>query len=344
MSAALQRFFAPVRAGTWWEFKTPVFLGVAYLTAVVGGVSFSELWPALLCIVAALVPLASFVCVINDITDLRDDLRAGKANAMDGRSPAFRALWLFACLCGGGLAAVFCFEGRTAALFLYLANWLVFVLYSVRPFRLKARGLAGVVADATGGQLLPSLWSALLVVPVLPAIFAIPLAVWAFAFGIRGIVYHQVGDLEADLRSEVRTLATRTRGDMLSRVVNRIVFPLEMVALVILLWQSAPLLAASSLLMYTLCQFAMWRWLRVRTCVALPLGCCRMAMLKYYQVWFPLFSIMVLALRDPFALICLPVHAILFPDSWKRCSDHWARIRHNMKYPPDWDNLGTAQP
>lgn len=45
------------------------------------------------------------------------------------------------------------------AVLLYLANWVVFTLYSIPPVQLKTRGIWGVLADTCGGQLLPTLWT-----------------------------------------------------------------------------------------------------------------------------------------------------------------------------------------
>jgi len=339
----ISNFFSPMRAGTWWEFKTPIFLGVACLAAAVSGTPFGELWPDLFCMVAALVPLASFVCVINDITDLQDDILAGKSNSMAGRPATYRVLWVAVCLLGGLLAAWLVFWDNPTALALYIVNWIAFTLYSVPPFRLKKRGAAGVLADATGGQLLPCLWTAMLVAPHLSLAISAPLCVWAAAFGIRAILYHQAGDLEADRQSGVQTLAVRIGAKSLTCSVRFVVFPLEIAALTFLLWQAAPVWGAITLLVYFSLQAAMWRWLRVPLRIAQPSNCCRMAMLKYYQVWFPLCMILQLAMEFPIALLLIPAHAALFPDLWRRIAGHTTQIRHNIKYPPDWEKLGLQQ-
>jgi 4-hydroxybenzoate polyprenyltransferase len=323
----LLKLLAPARAGTWWEFKTPIFLGVACLAAMDGGVPFANLWPKLIQVVVLLVPLASFVCVINDITDKREDLRARKTNTMAGRSIIFQAVWLFACILGGILAASFCFRSNTAALWLYAGNWLAFSLYSVPPIRLKTRGFPGVLADATGGQLLPTLWSALIVTPGLSPQLILLLAGWALCFGLRGILYHQAGDLKQDQAANVQTFAVRAGSHLLQRVVLFGVFPLELLAFGMLVAGSAPVLGAAALLLYLGFQFAMWRWLRVRLCVARPMGSPRMAMLKYYQFWFPLCMAVDLWLHDPHAVVLFPVFAVLFPGTWRRFFQHAGVIR-----------------
>lgn len=337
----ISHFFSPARAGTWWEFKIPILLGVAYLSACAGQVSFDFIWPKFFLLVAALIPLASYVCVINDITDESDDRRAGKPNTMTGKSSGFKTAWLFACL----LAGVFIAWGPrfdSVALILYLANWVFFTLYSVPPVRLKKRGSLGVFADACGGQLLPALWIALLVDPNASAFFMAALAVWAFAFGLRGILFHQAGDFENDCESGVRTLAVRLGLTRLSRLVRFGIFPIELLALTILLWLSSSVFAIPLLAIYAFFQFALWRWLRIMPVVAIPIACCRLLMLKYYQVYFPLTFLFALALQSPWALLCIPAHGVLFPDTWRRFFEHAVRIRHNIKYPPDWEKLNRV--
>lgn len=337
----ITNFLSPARAATWWEFKIPILLGVAYLSACAEHVSFDFIWSKFLLLVTALIPLASYVCVINDITDERDDRRAGKSNTMAGKSRWFKAAWLLACVLAGVLAACL-LSPNPAAFLLYLANWLVFTLYSVPPVRLKKRGSLGVFADACGGQLLPALWIALLVDPKASAFFVAALAVWAFAFGLRGILFHQAGDFENDCKSGVRTLAVRLGLMRLSRLVRFGIFPIELLALAALLWLSGSVFAIPLLAIYAFFQFALWRWLQIKSVVATPIASCRLLMLKYYQVYFPLTFVFALALKSPWALLCIPAHIVLFPDTWRRFFEHAGRIRHNIQYPPDWETLKRA--
>jgi 4-hydroxybenzoate polyprenyltransferase len=341
VSGRLATFFAPVRAKTWWEFKTPVFLGVAYLSALVGGISFSDAWPAFLAVIFAIIPLASYVCVINDITDERTDRQAGKGNTVAGKSFVFKVAWLGVCFLGGAIAAFLCFRSNAPALLLYATNWIAFALYSVPPVRLKDRGLPGVFADACGGMLFPALWSALLVDPEASRVFLAGLATWSLAFGLRGIIFHQLGDLTADRISGVQTMAVRL-GEAKTRALLRfVVFPVEVGALGFVLWLGGSIFVIPLLTAYLLLQLVLWKWLRIRTVVSAPLPRSRIMLLKYYQVWFPLTSVFALSLHDVTVLICIPLHAMLFPDTWKRLGEHMSSIRHNMKYPPDWKSLAV---
>jgi 4-hydroxybenzoate polyprenyltransferase len=338
----LRAFFAPMRADTWWEFKTPIFLGVAYLAAVAGHVPFAAAWPAFVVGVLALIPLASFVCVINDIADERADRAAGKSNRMLGRSTFFKVAWLAACLGTGVAVAWVSFRGTEVALLLYVANWVAFVLYSLPPIRLKERGLAGVFADALGGTALPVLWWILLTNPVSSAPFLAVAGAWSLAFGLRGILYHQTADIALDQASGVKTFAVRVGLPKLRRLVVGVIFPVELSALACLLWMSGSAFVVPILAVYVFTQFALWKWLRIRNAVADAGARTRLLLLKYYQLWFPLTFILSLGCLDSRAFLLLPLHGLAFPDTWRRFGRYYADIRHNLRYPPDWDSLTSS--
>ena len=335
----LLRFLAPTRHGTWWEFKTPIFLGVAYLSTLLSGSSFSVAWPVFLSVLAAMIPLASYVCVINDITDEQDDLLGGKGNTMAGRPLAFKAAWLAACLLGGALVAALCFRENLTALLLYAGNWVAFTLYSVPPFRLKKRGLAGVMADACGGVLLPALWAAILCDPNAEGIFIGPLAIWGFSFGLRGILYHQAGDFAADQASGTSTFAVRMGLRNVQRLVRYVIFPLEAASLLFLIWLSGSTFGFLLLAIDLCLHIAAWKWLQIRLILVGPSPCYRMVFLKYYQLWFPLTFVLAMASMDRMALLLIPAHAVLFRGTWERFPLRIAEIWHNIQNPPHLDRL-----
>jgi len=81
------------------------------------------------------------------------------------------------------------------------------IAYSCPPFRLKERGLVGVISAATLQRLVPFLmvvgW------PPRAAAPAVAIALWLFALGVAFILEHQLADVDDDLRSGVRTWTTR---------------------------------------------------------------------------------------------------------------------------------------
>ncbi|MET0626015.1 MAG: hypothetical protein ABW250_23980, partial [Pyrinomonadaceae bacterium] len=227
-----------IRAVDWWEFKLSPIFAIIYATALLLNVPVASLWPLLLLALAALVPGAAYVSVLNDLTDMRDDLASGKSNRLVGRSRAFVACVLACCVLPG-VAVAFYWRGDPLLWSLYLAAWVAFTLYSVPPFRLKNRGLLGLLADASGAHLFPTLlvvglvyrWSA----EPLNLVWFAAVAVWSLSLGLRGNLWHQLSDRDNDEKVHLRTFARSHKITLLHRVGNFVIFPTEWMAFAIML-------------------------------------------------------------------------------------------------------------
>jgi 4-hydroxybenzoate polyprenyltransferase len=327
-----------VRAGEWWEYKLAPIFASFYATALTLQVPVSSLWPAALTILLALVPGAAYVSVINDITDRDEDLAAGKANRLAGRSPAFAAM-LVAITAGAGL--VFCFLWRrdTLLLSVYLAAWLAFSLYSLPPFRWKTRGILGVLCDASGAHLFPTLVAVLLAFREAgrPAstLWVVSIGVWAFANGIRGILWHQLTDLEHDRHAGVRTFAQRHPPEVAIRLGTFVSFPLEVLALASILWQLRSPWPAAALLVYGILVVMRLRQWHMHAVIVAPKPRFLILLHEYYDAWLPISVLIASSLRHPYDFIVLAVHLLVFPTRARQAlRDAFNLIRelpHNWK-------------
>jgi 4-hydroxybenzoate polyprenyltransferase len=311
-----------VRASDWWEFKLAPIFATVYATAFLLNVPLVSLWPLLLLALAALVPGAAYVSVINDLTDIEEDLASGKANRLAGRSRLFIAVLLLCCILPG-VAVAFYWRGDPLLLTLYLAAWAAFTLYSVRPFRLKGRGLPGLLADASGAHLFPTLVVVVLVfrwenVPVDPLWFA-PVAVWALCLGLRGNLWHQIADLRNDERVGLRTFASRHKIPLLRGVGNFVIFPAEAAAFALILWRAGSSAALLALLLYALLEAARRVAWQMNLVVVVPRERSSILMLEYYEVFFPLALLLSSALRHPPDALVLAAHLLLFPRRATQC-------------------------
>ena len=331
------------RASAWWEYKIAVILGVAYAMAYVSHLHTSTLAVLLLQWMAACVPGTAYVCILNDLTDLEDDLRAGKANRLAGKSAIFKAGALSLCLLAGAIMGM-SFRAYPVTLYLYAANWVVFTLYSVPPFRFKVRGAWGVLMDSCGGQFLPTLWTASFIFEAqgksLPLSVACALGLWSLALGVRGILQHQWCDLENDRRSGVPTLAVRRGGPLVHFLIQWITFPLEALALLWLLLQIGPGSIAGALLFFAgVLQWLRVRYFKVQLVLATNLPGKQELMTEYYQFFFPMTFLWAMALYDPLAWILVGLHACLFPRCSKRIARNvyhlvrWNLLAHRAKTP-----------
>jgi 4-hydroxybenzoate polyprenyltransferase len=247
-----------LRVSEWWSHKISPMLAAFYGTALLSGVSVLSLWPALLLALIAIAPGAAYVSLINDWTDRPEDQAAGKRNALLGKSGPVVALLFAGCIVPGLLVAAH-WRNEPLLVGLYLAAWLVFSLYSLPPVRLKKRGIFGVLADASGAHLFPTLLLVALVYrwqeESINAVWFAAVGLWSFCHGLRGILWHQSKDRDHDVTIGIRTFAQRHSVARLRSLAHRVVFPLELMALSVMLWLLANPVVLASLLSYFL-----WKW------------------------------------------------------------------------------------
>jgi 4-hydroxybenzoate polyprenyltransferase len=320
-----------LRAGEWWDYKLVPILTFFYATAYSLGVGVSQMWGAVLLLLLSLLPGAAYVSVINDITDVADDLASGKRNGMAGRSWQFKAAAVSLTLAAG---AFFFWIWRNNGLLLgcYAAAWISFTLYSVPPFRLKTRGLAGVVADAAGAHLFPSMVAVALAFAAADAPFnfawAAAAAAAALGYGLRGNLWHQLLDRERDHEAGVKTFAERHAPEVAVRFGTWFAFPLELIGLAALFWQlesPVPLLALAVHL--GLARFRVRRW-GMQPVIAQPKKGFFIWLHEYYDVLLPVALLAASALSHTGDIVVLLVHLLLFhnrarvvgSDVWKWCA------------------------
>lgn len=332
----IARMLAPSRAGEWWDYKLLPILAIFYATAWHLELPAMAWLLGALQLLGAIIPGAIFVSVINDLTDQADDLAAGKANRMARASRIARVL-LVALPIAAGLVWCFVWRDQPALLLLYLAAWLAFTFYSIPPIRLKHRGWAGALCDAGGAHLFP----ALLAVGIAAAAADRPLApLWtiavgaaAFAYGLRGILLHQLDDCDNDRLAGARTVAVRVSRDVLGKLARWAIFPIELVALATLLTMlGAPLMwVALGLYLLSVAQrVAIWK---MHAILIVPAPRSIIIMAEYYAAWLPLSLLASLALRDPTSgLLAIALHLALFPFiAWRTAKDfvrvEWIQVR-----------------
>jgi len=307
-----------IRASEWWGYKLAPLLAIGYATAMKSGGSLLDASPYLLYLMLAMALGAAYVSVINDITDMEEDLAIGKKNRMAGVRPSRR--WLFpavALLLGAAYIATF--YPHVLIMGLAMMPWIAFSCYSIPPVRLKKRGFWGVLADASGAHLFTSLF----IVASMSYYTGQPMdwtwffavGVWALCYGMRGILWHMFFDRDNDLASGTPTYATRVDP---ARFRSRewVILVIEMAALGIMLWRIGRPLPVVFLVFYLLFVAASWRKLDFRIVVILmPPGYpypYLIFLADFYQVFFPLSLLLRGALAFRYDWIVLLAHVALF--------------------------------
>lgn len=311
-----------IRAGEWWEFKLSPLFATIYATAFLLKISIISLWPLLLLVFAALVPGAAYVSVINDLTDIKDDLASGKANRLVNRSRAFVAVMLACCILPGVAVAIY-LRREPLLLMLYLAAWAAFTLYSVPPIRLKNRGGLGLLADACGAHLFPTLlvvglvyrWSG----HPLDVIWLTAAAVWSLCLGLRGNLWHQLGDLHNDKLVGLNTFASNHKIILLHKLGNFVIFPCELAAFAVMLWRVGSATGFVFLGLYAMLEWSRRVMWEMKLTAVVPKDRSSILMLEYYEVFYPMALLASSSIRYPRDAFMFAIHLLIFPGRATQC-------------------------
>jgi 4-hydroxybenzoate polyprenyltransferase len=179
---------------------------------------------------------AAFGFALNEVADQEPDLKAGKPNEA---ARLGRRRWLpFLVLTGAGtLALSLAWAPDAAGPVLVVLSLAVAWCYSVRPIRLKERGLGGIAGAAAAQWSLPMLVVAAVERGGWHRLDSVLFAFLSTAIGVRSIVVHQLGDAPADRRAGVRTYLSE-RADVHSLL--RALFACELVLLAFALALTLP--------------------------------------------------------------------------------------------------------
>lgn len=314
-----KRFWLLVRAHQWWHYKIPLALAVAFGFSWMNRIPFSMLILPTGLMVLASAAAGIWASVINDFMDLDQDMLAGKSTPMMELSlPSRRAIVAGSVLLNAVVAWIL--QRYPVSVLLLVANWVTFALYSVPPIRIKERGALGVIAIALGEHVFLGLLAISLVLEVtgMPLVsVSIPWLLaylgWSAAFGMRGIIWHQILDIEKDRRAGCKTLGAVIGKEGLAHIGKWYVFPFEMVCFFIFLFLSHDCIFVIFLPIYALTEWLRCKCWGCNIVIAAPRPNMRFIMTEYYQIYFP-FSFLILALQSDHSAIFLIIPFVLiFP-------------------------------
>lgn len=301
----------------WWEYKLPPLLSVAYATIIYLDLPIDRAIWRILLLLLAIIAGAVYVSVINDLTDIREDLLAGKPNSMSGMHPYTRIIIL-----AGAIASGLCFsyllfpDWRT--IFFYGMAFLAFSLYSIRPFRFKERGILGVACDAMGAHLFPSLVVTsnliFLADSSVNVVWLLSISCWSFLYGLRGILWHQFHDRENDLKSGTKTYATG-KDPKNFRNAEIVIFGLELVSFATFLSYFINVWVFVALLLYLILVLVRVSAFNREVRIIVSSGSQRYQLLMndFYIVFFPPALLITISTDQAYGWIILCFHLLIFP-------------------------------
>lgn len=306
------------RINQWWDFKLSLPIGVACAYAFCNGISAQIFQTQMALLLLCGTTAALFASLINDLSDLEQDKEAGKTKTVAGLSPMQRAL---AMLLSTVLVCITAYLLRfnILASLIYIAIAFVFVAYSVYPLRLKNRGLWGISAVALGEHMLPTCLSLVLLFPFARQSESFQWLAFAgicsFAFGMRGIIWHQISDQGADRASGCKTAATTYGAEWLNSFANKIVFPCEIVGLLgmlMLLGKDGFAIALIALLLSALVEYLHVKYMQANLIIVSVKENARFALFEYYQLFLPVAMLLALIGNDYHYSSVVVIYLLLF--------------------------------
>lgn len=323
ITSKLSKITDLTRVNQWWAFKLPLPIGIACAYAYSNQIGAGPFAVAALLLLLCGVTAALFASVINDIADLEQDRLAGKERAIVMLGPTGRSLVLSAVV-GLSIATALTLQKycHPYACLSYLAIIAVFMAYSIEPVRLKRRSYWGLMAVALGEHVLPTLLALFLLLPLTSTVdlwkWLLSAGIWSFAFGLRGIIWHQISDLRADELGKCATAATTIGEKKLALAAGCFIFPLELLSFGYLLLLSDNVLSYVFLLLHVVVEFLNFKYMQAGLIIVSPKENGRFILFEYYQLFLPLSMLLSLTMHESAYGIALVVFMILFAEPIQR--------------------------
>ena len=305
-----------VRPRAWWYNKVP--LSVTLVLLLLDGRPFSA---AALVVLAAVVltvcAVGNYGYAVNELYDVDEDARAGRANA--AAAAGSRRMWTIvgaSALCADAFAAVAAGAVAAALTLLELALPLA---YSAPPLRIKERRWLGVWADGLAAHVYPAVLALLAVAhwalrPVTLAL-VICVAVWSAAAGLRGILSHQLHTADSDRDAGLRTIVHDLGHARVERFIVAALLPLEVCAF------GGALIACNAGLVLWICVavYLIYETVktvsgRFRVTAFRPQGQPYLPFVEesFYKAWGPVVIALDAARADLLYLLVVPAYALAF--------------------------------
>ncbi len=198
-----QQLISVSRVHEWWD-KLHTVLVVTLVLLVLRPCTENCLW--LLPVLAVYMAfLGSYAYALNSFSDREHDRKAGKRRELESISD--RQLLCASCFWGFGAFTIPLLFSDSRISMLGLVTFLLATFYSVKPLRLKERGMLGIVVPALVQRPLPFLFIVLLIAP--HSVLSWYLLGWLMMVGLTMMFAHQLQDFKCDRNAHVATWAQR---------------------------------------------------------------------------------------------------------------------------------------
>lgn len=325
------------RTNTWWNTIVPQVLGWVYLCMQQPEYELGYFKYRVPSFFIALIAISVWGYLFNDLCDVKSDLRAGKKNSLAKFSMPVRLIITAVPLAIGIAAWAYVGRGNVANV-LFGMQILALWIYSAPPFRLKGRGIAGVIADAFYGHVNPVFITLFAFYfhtnsELLTMLVLVLICITSVLKGIRNILLHQIDDRKADRRAGVQTYVVSKGALGILYFINN-TLPFEVfftVLLVVVLSLVTPplLIWAIIFAVITYLKFSGWKLADI------PRKQLKFKFLyflnDFYENWLPVLFLVFLSIAYPQFSFLLILHLLMFPGFVTKLISDIKTIRENFK-------------
>lgn len=325
----MKSFLRKIRISDPWNYKIPFLIAIPYLYAFHSSFYYSFgaqnfIFKVFLSYIT-IIGIAGFAYTLNDFTDRKKDEAAGKEN-LHIHKPIWFSMGILLLFLSIALAPWYYFPKTVYTLSLLSIELLLFVLYSVSPFRFKERGFLGVITDSLYAHAIPALLA-------LTAFdqngelpfntirgLSITLLLWQFFLGIRNILFHQIADSKNDIKSGIKTFVTSTSIPKTELLLKKLFIPLEVISFslfCLIISLTYFLMSLTLLAIYILYLFYQRKGYQSSTHPVYR-KFCYFFLDDFYIEWLPIFFLLWLLTNDIRYIVPLVLHVLLFRNCFKR--------------------------
>jgi 4-hydroxybenzoate polyprenyltransferase len=318
------------RLKDWKNYLIPFLLGFVFIPIYIYKTTFEQAIILILLFLITIIATASYGFLLNDIFDLKDDIKAGKTNFSKELTIRARIAYITIFL----VIALVPWLFLPVSFFnfgLFILQLLLLALYSMPPFRLKRFVITSVITDA--------LYNCVIMVFVIiftihkfngiainnEKVVLVVLFIALFLKGLRGILLHQLADRKNDRKADIKTFVTRYSPVATNNIISEILLPLEFITVTVLIAfvsKHIPGLIWLYLgfVFYIAFKYRLWnfRWIPVKN----YLFYFRFTLNDFYEGWIPLYALVLLTIRDILFILILVPYILLFPEFIRKlCKD-----------------------
>ncbi len=221
------------------QYKFSLIFGSIYVIIVSGRIPANIIIYLLLSILTA-TGIAALGYLLNDYKDYDDDIKNNKSNLFRNLN-TFQKLSLVVSSILIAILPWFYLPFTEFSFILLIGELSLFFLYAFPPFRLKERGLWGIISDSLYAQLIPCLFALytfaqVVAVDIKPSFLLFVYIWWLLLVGIRNILAHQIYDYHHDIDTNNNTYVVKKGIQPVVRFYLQMGFAIELLTFFYLLY------------------------------------------------------------------------------------------------------------